>query len=123
MDSPLGTEALNKIIGNKIKYLRKINEITQVELKKELGFTSTGTISQVENGKKGLKLASLMKVAKIFGVHPAVLISPVDITDYNDFIILSKVIHLIEIKRERPEVAKPLLGAINGLLEHLPGEY
>jgi hypothetical protein len=64
-----------------------------------------------------------MKVAKIFGVHPAVLISPIDIICYNSYIILFKVIRLIEIKLERPEVAQPLLSAINGLLEHLPGEY
>jgi transcriptional regulator with XRE-family HTH domain len=120
MDSTSEVEELRKIIGKKIKLLRTENKVSQVELGKKLGFSSSGTISQIENGMRGLKLASIMKAAKIFDVHPAVLISPVSIEDYNDFKLLSKVIRLIELKHERPEVAQPLLGAINGMLEHFP---
>lgn len=123
MESFLEVEELRKIIGKKIRLLRKMKKITQVRLGRALGYTSTGTISQIENGVRGLQLASIMKVAHIFGVHPAVLISPIDIKDQSDFILLSKIIELIEVKHKRPEVARPLLVAINGLLEHLPVSY
>jgi transcriptional regulator with XRE-family HTH domain len=126
MDSHSDSEVtkLRKIIGKKIKLLRKdVKKISQVELGKALGYTSSGTISQIETGERGLQLASMMKVAKFFNVHPAVLISPIEITDHNDIIILSKVINLIEIKHEWPKLAQPYLSAINGLLEHLPISY
>jgi transcriptional regulator with XRE-family HTH domain len=120
MDSLTEVEELRKIIGNKIRILRKNIGISQVKLGTELGYSSSGTISQIENGVRGLQLASIMKAAEFFGVHPAVLISPVLIENYSDIKLLSKFIRLIELKHERPEVAQPLLGAINGLLEHLP---
>jgi len=120
MDSRSEVKELRKMIGNKIRLLREEKEYTQVKLGEALGYTSTGTISQIENGARGLPLPSMMRLAKILGVHPAVLISPVEAADADDLIILSKVIYLIEMKRERPKEAQPLLGAIKALFELLP---
>jgi transcriptional regulator with XRE-family HTH domain len=113
-------EKLRILIGKKISILREQKKLSQVELGRKLGFTSSGTISQVENGTRGLKLASIIKAARFFGVHPAVLISPIAIENYTDIKLLSKVVYLIDLKNEQPEVAEPLLRAIAGLLEHLP---
>lgn len=54
MSNQFEGERLRRIFGKKIKQLRRIRGTTQVELAKELGFTSTGTISQVKNGIRGL---------------------------------------------------------------------
>ena len=63
-----------KNLGKKIRALRKLNDMTQMDLAKALGMTSSGAISQIENGLKGLKGARLAKVADLFGVHVDVLI-------------------------------------------------
>ena len=110
-------------IGRKISLLREEKQLTQLELGRKLGFTGRGTISQVESGKRSLKLESIIKAAKFFGVHPAVLISPFPIEDFNDFKVLSKVIYLIELKHEMPDLVKPLLRAIDGLLADLQSPY
>ena len=64
------------ILGNKIRILRTMSGKTQVELGKELGFSSSGAISQIENGLKGLKVESIIRAAEVFGVHPFVLLAP-----------------------------------------------
>lgn len=120
MDSDSEASELLKIIGKKIRILRKAKKYTQNGLGEALGYTSTGTISQIENGARGLPLPSMMKLAKFLGVHPAVLLSPVETTDADDLTILSKVICLIEMKRDGSQEAKSLLGAIKALFELLP---
>ncbi len=117
MDDSLENKALRKLIGQKVKKLRKRRHLTQVELGMALSMSSSGAISQVENGDKGLKLAKLIRAAEILGVHPAVLISPVDSEDPEDLVVLSKVFELIEKKQHHPEVTQPLLRAISGLLD------
>ncbi len=111
---------LRKLIGSRIKDLRIEKKLTQVQLGAKLGLSSSGAISQVENGSKGLKLASLIEAAKCLEVHPSVLIFPVNIKDPNDLIVLSKVIELMEKKHEQPEVAQSLLRAISGMLGIVP---
>ena len=39
------------VLGAKIKHLRKLAGLTQVELGKLLGYTSTGTLSMIERGE------------------------------------------------------------------------
>jgi transcriptional regulator with XRE-family HTH domain len=111
---------LRKAIGEKVRLLREEKKYTQVQLGKKLGYTSTGSISQIESGARGLPLPSLVRLANFFRVHPAAVISPVEITDPDDLILLSKIICLIEMKRDRPNKAKPLLGAIKAMFEILP---
>ncbi len=77
----LDDPALRIAIGKKIKQLRQMQDVSQVALAKAIGMTSTGAISQVENGTKGLKMTSLLKAARFFGVHYAILL---DTGDYSD---------------------------------------
>jgi transcriptional regulator with XRE-family HTH domain len=109
-----------KIIGRNISVLRSMKKLSQVQLGKALGYSSTGTISQVEAGERGLQLASIMQVADFFDVHPAFLITKVNSDNFNDFKLISKIIQLVELRHEQPEVAKPLFAAINFLLDTLP---
>lgn len=75
------TDTFRQIFGKKIKFLRKQKGMTQVELSKLLGYVSTGAISQIENGVKGMEHEKIILAAEIFGVHPSVLMSPVPMDD------------------------------------------
>lgn len=70
-----------RLLGRKIYYLRTRTGMTQMELAKELGYTSTGTISQIEAGKKGMDHERILKVAKIFNVNPFILLSDTEMSD------------------------------------------
>lgn len=80
---------IKKILGSKIKTLRQINDVTQEELRKELGYRSTGMISQIEDGTKGMSLEQVIKAARFFNVHPAVLVSDVEL-DSDDLFMLQR---------------------------------
>jgi len=79
------------ILGKKIRILREMVEMTQMDLANALGYTSTGMVSQIETGAKGMDPEKIIKAAKIFGVHPSVLISDVEMTreDVEMFVNLS----------------------------------
>jgi len=70
-----------KILGQNIKILRKKAGLSQLELGEKLGFTSSGTISLIERGATGLKVEKIYKASHILGVHPIVLLSPIEISD------------------------------------------
>ena len=70
-----------EVLGEKIRMLRRIQDRTQMDLAKFLGLTSSGAISQVENGSKGLTVENIARTAQFFGVHPVVLMSPVEMTE------------------------------------------
>jgi len=61
-------EDFNRKIGQRIKDLRGIHSMTQMDLAYRLGYESTGMISQIENGLKGMSLSKLRKCAEIFNV-------------------------------------------------------
>lgn len=76
MENRFDVKEFRMILGRKIRMLRESKGITQMEWAKELGFTSRGTISQVENGLKGHKVESIMRAAIALEVHPIVLMTP-----------------------------------------------
>ena len=106
------------ILGNKIRKLRTMSGKTQVELAKELGFTSTGAISQIENGLKGLKVESIMKAAEVFGVHPFVLLTPYDLGE-EETEIVSKLFMLLEKHRRQPSLVRPCVQEVLKLLRRM----
>ncbi|MFW0776304.1 MAG: helix-turn-helix domain-containing protein [Rickettsiales bacterium] len=71
----------NMILGNKIKALRKMEGLTQIELGMELGYSSSGTISQIEKGISGMDNDQIVRAARFFGVDPLVLFTDHDYTD------------------------------------------
>jgi len=82
------------ILGKKIRMLRDIARMTQMDLANALGYTSTGMISQIEAGAKGMDPEKIIEAARIFDVHPSVLISDVDMAheDIEMFVNLSMIL-------------------------------
>jgi transcriptional regulator with XRE-family HTH domain len=62
---------LKNRMGRRIRLIRKANDLTQVELAKRLGYTSSGTIAQIEAGSKGMTLDKLLQLGREFGINPA----------------------------------------------------
>jgi transcriptional regulator with XRE-family HTH domain len=93
-------EELRAIIGNRIRQLRELRGVTQVQLATAIGMNSTGAVSQVENGSKGMKLTSLLKAADFLKIHIAFLISPESI-DEDELKIIDGLISLCNQRRKK----------------------
>jgi len=100
-------------IGQNIKKLRDNAGMKQHELASLLELSSSGHISLIENGDRGLPNDKIMKVAEIFKVHPSVLFTDKPATmEYAHFMgLLSKII-LSKNKPPSFEALKVLLKAV-----------
>jgi len=108
-------ERFRQMLGKKIKTLRTARGITQVELARALGFTSTGAISRVENGLRGLMFESIINAAKVLDVHPVFLMDPDDIESDNCELI-SAMLRLFEKRRQEPELADRVIEELRAVL-------
>jgi transcriptional regulator with XRE-family HTH domain len=108
-------ERFRQMLGKKIKTLRTARGITQVELARALGFTSTGAISQVENGLRGLMFESIINAAIVLDVHPVFLMDPDDIESDNCELI-SAMLRLFEKRRQEPELADRVIEELRAVL-------
>ena len=104
-----------QMLGKKIKTLRTARGITQVELARALGFTSTGAISRVENGLRGLMFESIINAAKVLDVHPVFLMDPDDI-ESDDCELISAMLRLFEKRRQEPELADRVIEELRAVL-------
>jgi transcriptional regulator with XRE-family HTH domain len=111
----LNDPALRNIVGKKLRLLREMRGVTQVELATAIGMSSTGAISQVENGSKGMKLTSLLKAAGFLDVSPMFLLSPEEY-DPVDLQLLSGVERIIRRRRKNPKSVAPHIEALLKLL-------
>ncbi|MHC5214858.1 MAG: helix-turn-helix domain-containing protein [Planctomycetota bacterium] len=68
-------QEFKKLFGQKIQILRKKCNLTQMQLAAALGYNSTGMVSQIEKGVKGMASDKVVQVAKILKVNPAFLFS------------------------------------------------
>jgi len=68
-------KTFNQILGNKIRTLREIKGMSQMDLAYKLGYNSTGAISQIESGDRGMGKEKLINAARVLGIHPAILMS------------------------------------------------
>ncbi|MBG9486411.1 DNA-binding protein [Bacillus thuringiensis] len=53
----------------RIRHIRKEKKITQEELAKNLGFSSSSAISYIENGQRKLNADKIPKLAECLGVN------------------------------------------------------
>ena len=60
---------IKKLLGQRIRQLRKLNGITQEQLAEMLGI-GTPNISYIENGKFAPSMENFEKLVKIFGIEP-----------------------------------------------------
>ena len=77
MDEP----TFAQILGRKIRALRKIRRMSQPDVAEALGYNSSGTISLIEAGKSGMSQEKIFDAAKLFGVHPMVLMSEKELSE------------------------------------------
>lgn len=96
-------ERFRRMRGRKNKALSTARGITRGGLARALGFTSTGAISQVENGLRGLTFESIMNVAKVLDVHPSVLLTP-DEMDKDDIEMITEMLRLFEKRKKRAQI-------------------
>lgn len=87
-----------RILGKKIRQLRGLTGTTQMDLARHLSFSSTGAISQVESGSKGLTIENIHRTAEFFGVHSSALFSPVEMND-DDLVIMRVLLDRIKNKK------------------------
>ena len=116
MSINLDKKAIRVSIGKKIRTLREMNEMTQMQLATAIGMTSTGAISQIENGEKGIKLHAILRAADVLGVHPVVLLSVEDL-DKDELKLMVDMMSFLKKKHRNPRALKPHLDAIKRLIE------
>ena len=115
MGKKLRSEDMRKIMGKKIRILREMNNVTQMELGKILGYASTGAISLIENGIKGMKNVVVIKAAEFFRIPASVLFSPTDM-DKDELEIYAAVMNLLDEYRKKPKRMKPYLENLKRIL-------
>ena len=108
-------ERFRQMLGKKSKRCEPPGGITQVELARALGFTSTGAISQVENGLRGLMFESIINAAKVLDGHPVFLMDPDDI-ESDDCELISAMLRLFEKRRQEPELADRVIEELRAVL-------
>lgn len=66
-------EQKRKDVGNRVKYYRKLANMTQDELAIKSGFAGKASISQIEKGQVNLTEQKIESIAKALGVEESVL--------------------------------------------------
>lgn len=69
----------NTVLGRRIRLFRERARLSQMELARAIGYTSSGMMSQIERGLVGMEISKLLKVAAALGVHPVALLSDLDL--------------------------------------------
>jgi transcriptional regulator with XRE-family HTH domain len=116
MNRKLESKAIRIAIGKKIRMLREMANMTQIELAAAIGMSSTGAISQIENGEKGIKLHAILRAADVLGIHPIVLLSINDM-DKSDLKLMIDMMSFMKKKKKEPAVFDAHMAAIKKLIE------
>lgn len=67
-------------LGHRIKILRDLHGITQLELGQKIGHTNATSISTFETGTQSMSVRNLIKIASVLGVTPGALLDGGDVT-------------------------------------------
>ena len=81
-----------KIVGEKIKQLRKARSLKQDDLSEVLGGLSRPQISNIETGRRNLNLHQIKALADFFGVSIETLGLKTDEVETNDLLERAKLI-------------------------------
>ncbi len=100
-----------EVVGGRIRFLRKRLKISQTELGKAVGYTSSGSVSLVERGKIMMEPEKLIKAAEVLKVDPIVLFTREELTQ--DQILMAVNLFKMFSKKEK----SPHLDSIKALLE------
>ncbi len=112
MAPTLPVKNYNKLIGERIRFFRKLRGVSQIELAKALGYTSSGTISRIERDGSGMHKSKILQAAKHLAVHPYVLTAEENLNG-EQLILLNKFMRILKLSDENS------LNSIRTLLENL----
>lgn len=84
----------NVMIGKRLRYLREYRGMTQEELGRHLGYTSSGTVSLIEAGERGMSKRRIIDTARKLDVHPYILQTPDEIP-HDKLILISEIIKVV----------------------------
>jgi len=68
---------LKATIGKRIKFFRSNRGMTQMELARKIGYTSSGVISEIESGLKAPSMDKLQAIADALKVPVSIIVTPV----------------------------------------------
>ena len=73
---------LHRIIGKNVAKIRKIKNVTQLDLSLSIGYNSTSVIAKAEAGTEGrhFSVEQLYKIAKILNVEKCSFFEDIDTT-------------------------------------------
>ena len=64
----MASEEIRKIIGQRVRHYRKINNLTQKQLTEEIGGVSSKYIGNIEAGQKGVSLEKIIEICQFFNI-------------------------------------------------------
>lgn len=68
--------------------------MTQEELGRHLGYNSSGTMSLIETGERGMSKRRIIEAARKLDVHPYILQTPDEIP-HGELILISEIIKVV----------------------------
>ena len=103
----------NEIVGRRLRYLREYRKMTQEELARYLGYTSSGTMSLIEAGERGMSKRRIIEAARKLDVHPYVLQTPDEIP-HDKLILVSEIIKIVldPTKEQTTEAISAIVSAV-----------
>jgi len=101
----------NERLGRRLRYLREYRKITQEDLGKHLGYTSSGTISRVEAGEIWMSKERVIKAAGKLEVHPYIL-QTADEIPHDKLILISEIIKVV-LDPSREQTADAIQAIVN----------
>ena len=102
--------AYRKLLGRKIRVLRKEAGLRQEDLQQALGYDSATMVSLIESGRKGMSMEKLSKAAEFFGVNEAFFLSRKPLTD-------DQIQMIVDVNRIVEQPNTPLFAMVKGVLE------
>ena len=100
----------NMVIGSRIRFFRQLRGLTQTDLAKKAGYTSSGTFSLIERGLSGMSNQKIEETARFLDVHPYILTADNKLTN-SELLLLDRLSKIIQ-------RATPNLEEIKKLIDH-----
>lgn len=72
------------VLGNNVKRIRKLKNLSQEELAKRSGYSDKSTISCIESGKRDCSQRQILAIANALGVSPGELFESREVRETKD---------------------------------------
>lgn len=105
------TKKINELIGKKIELLLRLNNISQSELARRVGYSTPTTINMICRGTRGPGKGMIVKIAKELGVPPTFLTDRQEYTP-EEWTAIMTLQRVIAKKNRDPKTYKALMDAM-----------